>query len=104
MTVKPRITVMGEEMPWDSFPEAVRAVELEDYFKPVKLSPLAINEASKIVPSEFWIKHGLYKWLQQRADHVFSKLPSDKSKGMLGQLRYFFEFDADGPVLTKVSL
>jgi hypothetical protein len=103
MDARPKITVMGEEVPWDHFPDAP-AVELSDYFKPVKLSPLAINEASKIVPSKFWIEKGLYKWLQVRADHVFSKLPASQTKGMFGQLRYYFEFDADGPLLAKVQL
>ena len=100
---RPKITIMGEEVAWDYFPDPP-AVGLEDYFKPVKLSPLAINEASKIVPSKFWIEVGLYKWLEKRADHVFSKLPASQTRGMFGQLRYYFEFDADGPVLGKVSL
>ena len=100
---RPKISIMGEEIAWEDLPDP-GAVELLDYFKPVKLSPLAINEASRIVPSNFWVEVGLYKWLQKRADHVFSKLAASQTKRMFGQLRYYFEFDADGPVLGKVSL
>lgn len=100
---KPRITMMGEDIPWDEVPEAP-AVELEHYLRPVKLSPRAINEASKIVPAQHWIKHGLYAWLSARAEHVFSKLSSSEHAGQLGCMKYLFEFDADGPVLKTVLL
>jgi hypothetical protein len=104
---RPRIRIMGEhgmeEVPWEEAP-AAPALELEDHFRPVKLTITAINQASKIVPVEAWKAYGICKWLQKAADIVFSKLPSDKMEGKLGLMRYFFEFDADGPVLTKVSL
>jgi hypothetical protein len=58
-TTKPRITYMGEELDWEEVPEP-DATELADHFKPVKLSPRAINLASQIVPSEHWVKEGLY--------------------------------------------
>lgn len=102
-TAQPRITIMGEEVPWDSLPEA-GATELADYFKPVKLSARAINNASKIVPSEHWIKFGLHTWLSARADRVFSKLTSDQTKGRMGLMNYIFGFDADGPVLLDVYI
>lgn len=60
---KPKITLMGEEIDYDSLPEP-DAVDLADHFKPVKLSPRAIDEASKIVPSEVWIKDGLHLALE----------------------------------------
>lgn len=99
---KPRITMMGEEIPWDEFPDAARATELEDYFKPVRISPQAINQVSMIVPSEYWIKQGLHSWISARANYVFSKLSGNEREGKLKQLKYFFEFDADGPVLSRV--
>lgn len=94
--------MMGEEIPWDEVSEA-RATELEDHFKPVRISPVAINEASKIVPSEFWINEGLHRWLSKRADYAFSKLPnSDAREVSWKQLKYIFEFDVEGPVLKTV--
>lgn len=101
---RPRITVMGEEVAWDEYPVAQRAVELDDYFKPVKLAPKAVDSASRMVPRDIWLVHGLHTWLQERANHVFSKLPSGKMEGQFGKLRYFFDFDSDGPVLRNVSL
>lgn len=103
MPKRPRITIMGEEIPWDALPEAP-AIDLADYFKPVKLSKQAVDQASKIVPHELWIKQGIHTWLSRRADHVFGKLSSSQTEGRLGAMRYKFEFDADGPVLNSVSL
>jgi hypothetical protein len=100
---KPRITYMGDDIDYDSLPEP-DAVELADYFKPVKLSPRAIDAASQIVPSEHFVKEGLYTWLSKRADHVFGKLSSSERSGRLGKMKYEFGFDADGPVLERVSL
>jgi hypothetical protein len=104
---KPRITYIGEngmeELDWDEVP-AADAVELADHFKPVKLSPRAINLASQIVPSEHWVKEGLYTWLSKRADYVFGKLSSSERSGRLRNLKYEFGFDAEGPVLEKVWL
>lgn len=100
---QPRVTYMGEEIAYDDVP-APEAVEVEDYFKPVKLSPRSIDEASRAVPASVWELTGLYTWLQSRADHVFSKLPISKTEGHFGRLKYVFEFDADGPVLKTVAL
>lgn len=100
---KPRITIMGEDVT-DQFPDAQQPPELADYFKPVKLSGRAIDSCSKIVPQEHYKLEGLHTWLQKRADHVFSKLASNATEGRLRSLKYFFEFDADGPVLKNVSL
>lgn len=100
---KPRITYMGEEIAYDDVPEP-QAIEMLDYFKPVKLSPRSIDEASRAVPLRAYEQSGLYTWLQQRADFVFSKLPVSQTEGRFGRLRYSFEFDADGPVLKTVTL
>ena len=94
---------MGEEIPWDEVPEA-RAIDLHDYFKPVKISPKAIDRASMIVPEQYWKATGIYTWLSRRANHVFGKLPSDKTEGQSGRLKYFFEYTADGPALRDVRL
>jgi hypothetical protein len=80
----PRITIMGEEVDWDALPEPTVAVELGDYFKRVRLSPLAIDEASKIVPQEFWKTVGIYTWLSRRANQVYQQLPASQTKGRLG--------------------
>lgn len=98
---RPKIFVLGEEVAWEEAPDA-NATELVDYFKPVRLSPTSVDSASKIVPSEFWIKHGIYSWLQMRANHVFSKMTASQRKGKLGQLEYSFEFGAEGPILRNV--
>lgn len=102
-TTRPRITVMGEEVSWDEVPPA-QATELVDHFRPVKLSPQAIDQASKLVPAETYKDVGLYTWLSKRADHVFKHLPTDQLVGQLGIMRFVFEFDAFGPVLKKVYL
>lgn len=104
MEKRPKITIMGEEIPWDEVPTQDSAVEIADYFKPVKLSLKAVNEASKIVPAEHWVKIGICNFLQPRADYVFSKLTSDQREGRLKAMKYFFEFDSDGPLLKNVSL
>jgi hypothetical protein len=104
---RPRIMMMGEhgmeEVPYDSIPEP-SAAQLEDYFKPVRISPRAMDIASKIIPKEHWEKKGLHAFLQDRADEVFQKLSSSETEARRGKLRYFFEYDADGPVLKTVSL
>lgn len=94
---------MGEEIPWDEVP-APRAVEFGDYFRHVRLSPRAIDQASRIVPVECWHKHGIYTWLSQRANYVFSKLTTEQTRGIFGVMKYNFEYDSDGPVLSSVSL
>lgn len=100
---KPRVTLMGEEIDLDELP-AGEAAHMEDYFKPVKLSPRAIDEASRIVPRDTWEQVGLYTWLRGRADLVFSKLPISQTEGRFGKMKYVFEFDAEGPVLKSVAL
>jgi hypothetical protein len=100
---QPKISMMGEEVSYDDLP-GTGAISLDDHFKPVKLSPKAIDEASKIVPSEHWVKYGLYTWLRSRAEHVFKHMPASKTEGKLGIMKYFFEYGADGPVLKSVSL
>lgn len=105
---KPRIMILGEngmeEIDYDELPDA-DAAELMDYFKPVRISPRALDQASKIIPPEYFLKHGgLHKLLQMRADSVFSKLSCSQREGFYGKLKYIFEFDADGPVLKTVSL
>jgi hypothetical protein len=99
---KPKITLMGEEIDYDSLPEP-DAVDLADHFKPVKLSPRAIDEASKIVPSEVGLRTAC-TWLSKAANFVFSKLSASQRWGRMGKMKYEFGFDADGPVLLKVSL
>ena len=100
---KSKILIMGEEVSWDEVP-AAKETDLRQHFKPVKLSPKAIDQASKLVPIEAWKREGLYTWLAKRADHVFSKLTSDQTEGRFGVMKYKFEFDAGGPVLANVSL
>lgn len=107
MNKTPIIRVMGEhgmeEIPYHEVPES-RALGLDDYFKPVKISPLAIDQASKFVPIDLWKKYGLYTWLSGSANHVFRGLTTEQYKGKLGLLNYVFEYDSDGPVLKTVFL
>ncbi len=103
MSKTPRITIMGEEVPWDEAP-GNGVLELDHYFTPVRLTQHAINEASKIVPVDTWKKRGLCTWLQAAADHVFKKRPEGKMEARHGVMKYVFEFDYDGPVLKTVSL
>lgn len=103
----PKIWIMGEEgmeeVPHDELPSH-DAIELQDHFKRVKLSPRAIDMASKMIPLEFYFKEGLHTFLRGRAELVFSKLSASQTEGVYGKLKYVFEFDADGPVLKTVSL
>lgn len=103
---KPRITFMGEEVPWESLPEPEPvAYHLSHYFAEVKISPRALNQASKIIEPQWYIKHGgLHALLQKRANEVFSKLPASKTVAQYKNLKYIFDFDKDGPVLKSVSL
>lgn len=100
---EPRVTVMGEEVPWDQVP-GTGAVGLADHFKAVKISPKAIDQVSKIVPREVWLSEGLHTWLFGRANYVFSKLTSEQTKGKYGKLVYVFHFEYDGPLLAAVYL
>jgi hypothetical protein len=72
---------VGQELEWDDVPSA-GAGEPADHFKPVKLSPRAIDAAF----------------------FVFSKLSASQTWGRMGKLRYEFGFDAEGPVLERVLL
>lgn len=99
----PKIVEMGVEHAYEDFPGS-GALSLDDHFKPVRLSERAIDEASKVVPIDLWIKVGIHTWLKQRAEHVFSKLSSDQTRGTLGKLTYQFMYDAEGPVLQYVKL
>jgi hypothetical protein len=109
MPEKPKIHVMGEnggmeEILWDDLPEPSEAVELADYFKKVRISPAAIDWVSRNIPSEHWIKDGLYTWVSKRADFVFSKLPSTETSGRMRTLKYSFVYDSHGPVLDRISI
>ena len=84
-------SLMGEELAYDTVP-GTGAVDLEDHLKPVKLSPQAIDQASKIVPSEHWVKVGIYTWLRARAELVFKDLPASKLEGRHKVLNYKFEY------------
>ena len=100
---KPRILVMGREVDRDEF-GGTGAVDLADHFKPVKLSPKAIDQASKIVPPKYWIEKGLHSWLKDRAERVFKQLSGDQTRGKFGTVTYRFGFDTEGPVLESISL
>lgn len=108
MSKVPKITMIGEdgieEVPYHSLPEPTTAVELADYFKPVRISSHALNMASKVIPAQYWSDNGLHAFLTDRANKVFDKLSSSQTEGQYGKLKYIFEFDADGPVLKTVSL
>jgi hypothetical protein len=88
---------------WDEFGGS-GAVAREDQFKPVRLSPKAIDQASKLVPQKYWIESGLHTWLKGRAERVFAKLSGEQTRGKFGTVTYVFEFDVDGPVLKSISL
>lgn len=94
---------MGEELDWDNLPDAAPA-HPEDVFAEVKLSPLSIDRVSKIVPEQYWIADGLYTWLLGRANKAFQAMPANHTRIIMGKLRYFFEYESDGPVLRSVSL
>lgn len=104
---KPRIYVLGEngmeEVPHDQLPEP-SAAQMDDYFKPPRISPRAIDIGSKIIPQKFWKEEGISSYLARTADAIFRKLPAGLTEGRTAKLRYIFEFDADGPVLKTVSL
>ncbi len=104
---KPRILIMGdsgmEVVPWDSIPEP-EAAHLEDYFKPVRISPRAIDIATKIIPAKYYAEVGLHTFLAGRANKVFRLMSASQTAGQYGKVKYFFEFDAHGPVLKTVSL
>jgi hypothetical protein len=92
-----------EEVPYDETP-GTGAAELADHFIPLRVSPAALDQVSKIVPVEKWRKVGIYTWTKGAAQHVFDRLTSDQLEGKLGILKMKFEFDKDGPLLKSVSL
>jgi ABC-type uncharacterized transport system involved in gliding motility auxiliary subunit len=100
---KVKITVMGEPISADELPPAPPAT-LSDYFAPVRLTKRAIDLASKIVPEHHWIQHGLYTWLEGRANTAFQKMPGSDREIKLGRLKYVFEYDDAGPLLKTVML
>ena len=105
-----RVVLFGDESDWDDPSEAAAAVggtgaiDLDHQMAPLRLSLEAINQASKIVDYDAWKKHGIVKWLQAAAEHVFARLPSDRLEGIHGPVGYIFEFDASGPVLKRVQI
>lgn len=94
---------MGQDISHEELPAAPPG-SVEDLFKPVRLTPLAIDMASKVVPEQYWKPYGLYSWLERKADAAFKQLPSDKYKIKMGKLNYIFEYADDGPILKKVHL
>ncbi len=107
---KPKILQMDEngkmvELAWDSIPDPVNeAYDLKHHFLPVKISPKAIDMASKIVPEVYITKHGgVHSFLTKRANEVFQTLSASQRSGTKGQLKYIFDFDKDGPVLKMVA-
>lgn len=107
---KPRIRILGdhgmEDVDYDSIPDpAPVAYELAHYFKPVKISPHAIDMASKIIPQSYATQHdGLHSLLSKRANEIFQKMAASDRSGVYGKMKYVFDFDKDGPVLKTVGL
>lgn len=104
---KTKILFMGKPVQLEDLedqPDVTQPVTLEHLFAPVTLTPKTIDYASRIVPDEHWKPHGLHTWLQQRADMAFSKLQGNDRDIKLGRLKYFFDFDHNGPVLTDLKL
>lgn len=93
-----------QEIHYDDVPEATSAVEIADHFKPVKISPRAIDEASKLIPQKFFEQEGLHAYLQKRANWLFSQIGAAHTEGYVRSLKYYFIFDSDGPVLKTVTL
>lgn len=97
-----KVYFMGQRISLDELPEPEPS--LEAHFKPVVLTPKALDLASQIVPPEHWMPKGLHSWLQSRADAAFSKLTTNQREIQQGRLKYFFEIQSDIPVLAKVTL
>lgn len=95
---------MGEDVTHEYAGTGV--VDRLDHFKPVRLTHRAINDVSKIVPSDTWKKNGIVKWLQAAADHYYKLMPIDKLEHIIlpSPLRFVFEHDHDGPVLASVRV
>lgn len=100
---KTKVFLMGEEISMEELP-ASPALALEDHFAPVTISPKALDRASQIVPEEYWQTTGIHTWLSGRANAVFQKMSVGQTEGELGKLKYFYEFDATGPILKAIAL
>lgn len=103
-----KVTMMGEDgietLHYDELPGAEQAPALEDYFKPVEISPKAIDTASRIVPQKYYVSEGLHTFLKKRADFVFSKMTAQQTRCRFKGLMLLFEFNENGPVLKNVEL
>lgn len=96
----PKVLYMGKEVDFEGLPEAEPT--LEAAFKPVILSPKAIDLASQLVPSDAWMPRGLHTWLQLRADAAYRKLKVGATEISGGQLKYIFEYRGDQPILARI--
>lgn len=107
---KPRIRILGdngmEDVDYDSIPEPIPiAYELAHYFSTVKISPKAIDLASKIIPSWYVLQHGgIHSILSKEANAMFEKMSASQRSGIWGKMKFIFDFDKDGPVLKTVGL
>ncbi len=99
----PKVLMMGKEVSYEDLPEP-EAGSIEDLFAPVKLSPAAVDRASQIVPDQYWMKEGIYSWLEGRANEAFKKMAGSDKEIVMGRLRYSFEYIAEGPQLKMVAL
>lgn len=99
-----KILMMGEEISHDDLPPVSQPVDNVDYFKRVRISPRAIDEASRIIPQEHYRAVGLYSFLAERANHIFKHLPASQTSGRFRTLEYFFEYDAEGPIVRRIAV
>ncbi len=100
---KVKILYMGKEIAAEELPPAP-AASMEDYFAPVTLSPLAIDNASKLVPEHYWKPTGLHTWLTKRANEAFKRLPVSQTEIKGGRVKYIFEYSDSGPVLKNYTI
>lgn len=107
---KPRIRILGdhgmEDVDYDSIPDPVPvAYHLTHYFKSVRISPRAIDLASKIIPGWYVLQHGgIHSILTKEANAMFEKMSGGQRSGTWGKMKFIFDFDKDGPVLKTVGL
>ena len=94
--------MMGEDVTHEY--DGTGAIDLNHHMEPLRLSIEAINQASRIIPSDVWKSRGICTWLLAAAEHAFSHTPSGKLDHLIGPVRYTFEFDASGPVLKAVRV
>lgn len=95
--------MMGEEISLEEV-SGSGAISLDHHFKKPRLSPRAVDQASKLVPVETWRQFGVYSWLLGAAAHAFDKLPADKTDIRIGAYKLVFDFDQDGPFLKSISV